>query len=93
MSWYVFCNRCSSSWYQSYVLLALSKVEKAKGREADAKKVEFMTPEEKEKQKRLGGVVAEFKAARYMLGDRVLLKDFTYNFRQRDRIGVVGPNG
>ena len=52
-----------------------------------------MTAEEKEKQKRLGGVVAEFRAARYMLGDRVLLNDFTYNFRQRDRIGVVGPNG
>mmetsp|Transcript_12793 Transcript_12793/g.17468 ORF Transcript_12793/g.17468 Transcript_12793/m.17468 type:complete len:394 (+) Transcript_12793:1224-2405(+) len=28
-----------------------------------------------------------------MLGDRILLRDFTYNFRQRDRIGVVGPNG
>ena len=68
-------------------------MDKAKGREADAKKVEFLTPEEKEKQKRLGGVVAEFKSARYMLGDRILLRDFTYNFRQRDRIGVVGPNG
>lgn len=71
---------------------------------------------EKEKQQRLGGVVAEFKAARYVLpvkasanaverddgnddgvGDRkterVLLHDFTYSFRQRDRIGIVGANG
>ena len=56
-------------------------------------KVVLQTSEEKEKQKRLGGVVAEFKAARYMMEDRVLLQDFTYIFRQRDRIGVVGPNG
>ena len=55
--------------------------------------VVLQTAEEKEKQKRLGGVVAEFKAARYMMGDRVLLQDFTYSFRQRDRIGIVGPNG
>jgi ATP-binding cassette subfamily F protein uup len=53
----------------------------------------LQTAEEKEKQKRLGGVVAEFKAARYMMGDRLLLQDFTYSFRQRDRIGIVGPNG
>ena len=40
-----------------------------------------------------GGVVAEFHAARYTMGDKILLKDFAYNFRQRDRIGIVGPNG
>jgi ATP-binding cassette subfamily F protein uup len=68
-------------------------VDKAKGREADAKKIEFVTPEEKERQKRLGGIVGEFRAAKFTLGDKVLLNDFTYNFRQRDRIGVVGPNG
>lgn len=27
------------------------------------------------------------------MNDKVLLKDFTYNFRQRDRIGIVGENG
>jgi ATPase subunit of ABC transporter with duplicated ATPase domains len=68
-------------------------VDKAKGRTPDAKSLELATPEEKERQKRLGGVVAEFRSAEYMMGDRVLLTDFTYNFRQRDRIGVVGPNG
>eukprot|EP01038_Epipyxis_sp_PR26KG_P007928 gene7928-10761_t len=67
-------------------------VERAKSREVTSK-IEFASPEEKEKQKRLGGVVAEFRAARYLMGDRTLLSDFTYNFRQRDRIGVVGPNG
>lgn len=65
----------------------------AKGRSADLKPLELMSDEEKAKQKRLGGVVAEFKQARYMLGERVLLEDFTYNFRARDRIGIVGPNG
>lgn len=68
-------------------------VEKAKGRGPDAKALSLVTDEEKERQKRLGGVVAEFKAAQYMMGDRVLLDDFTYNFRSRDRIGVVGANG
>ena len=68
-------------------------VEKAKGRGPDAKALSLVTEEEKERQKRLGGVVAEFKGAKYMMGEKVLLDDFTYNFRTRDRIGVVGSNG
>ena len=68
-------------------------VEKAKGRGPDAKALSLVTDEEKERQKRLGGVVAEFKGAQYQMGDRVLLDDFTYNFRSRDRIGIVGANG
>ena len=43
------------------------------------------------------GVVAEFSAATFNMKletkERYLLKDFTYSFRQRDRIGIVGPNG
>ena len=42
--------------YQFYEL-----VEKAKGRGPDQAKIQIATPEEKERQKRLGGVVAEFK--------------------------------
>jgi ATP-binding cassette subfamily F protein uup len=68
-------------------------LDKAKGRSSNTKALELATPEEKERQKRLGGVVAEFRGAGYSLGDRPLLKDFTYDFRQRDRIGVVGNNG
>ena len=68
-------------------------VEKAKGRGPDAKALSLVTDEEKERQKRLGGVIAEFKGAKYQMGDRVLLDDFTYNFRTRDRIGIVGANG
>ena len=71
-------------------------VDKAKKRES-SKKIELATPEEKEKQKRLGGIVAEFKNAEYNVKwdgvNRQLLKDFTYSFRQRDRIGIVGSNG
>ena len=28
-----------------------------------------------------------------MMGDRVLLEDFSYSFRQRDRIAIVGNKG
>jgi len=71
-------------------------VDRAKGRGSDAVSstgVVLATEAEKKRQKRLGGVVAEFAAAKYSMGDRVLLTDFTYNFRQRDRIGIVGSNG
>ena len=59
----------------------------------EQQKVDLANPDEIAKQKRLGGVVVEFKNAGYTLNDRVLLKDFSYNFRQRDRIGICGPNG
>lgn len=55
--------------------------------------MELATAEEKDKQTRLGGIVAEFRGAKYMMRNRTLLQDFTYDFRQRDRIGIVGPNG
>ncbi len=74
-------------------------VEKAKaGREA-VKVVELISSEEKEHQKRLGGVVAQFNRACFNLIDDQsgkplpFLRDFTYDFRQRDRVGIVGPNG
>jgi len=68
-------------------------VDKVKGGAVVQKSLELATPEEKERQLRLGGVVAEFRGAGYELGGRPFLKAFTYSFRQRDRIGVVGPNG
>ena len=61
--------------------------------EALALSQSLTSPEEKEKQKRLGGIVAEFRGAQFDVRNRTLLQDFTYNFRQRDRIGIVGPNG
>lgn len=68
-------------------------VDKVNSKPTETKQIEFMSAEDKDKQQRLGGVVAEFRGAKYAMHGRVLLEDFTYNFRQRDRIGVVGPNG
>ena len=99
-------------------------VERAKNKNPDVKAIELATPEEKAKQKRLGGIIAQFRGAKYILKpsthnptdnnnnnnneelyeedgisnmdsnqSKVLLNDFTYDFRQRDRIGIVGPNG
>lgn len=57
------------------------------------KALELVTQEEKDKQTRLGKTVIEFNKACYESGPRVLLDGFSYSFRQRDRIGVVGSNG
>lgn len=66
----------------------------AKGRTPDPSQLKLSSKEESDRQKRLGGVVAEFRSAKYVMDEgRVLLDDFTYSFRQRDRIGVVGNNG
>jgi ABC transport system ATP-binding/permease protein len=72
---------------QFYELVEQSK------RRVEAQAVEFASPEEKERQKRLGGIVAEFRGACYDMHGRTLLNGFTYDFRQRDRIGICGPNG
>ena len=55
-------------------------VDQSKGR-AVTRALELSTPEEKERQKRLGGVVAEIRSASFSLNNRQLLKDFTYDFR------------
>jgi len=67
--------------------------EAAKGRGADPAAISLATKEDTANQKRLGGVVAEFEGAAVSAGDRVLVSDFTFAFRQGDRIGLVGPNG
>ena len=67
--------------------------DRAKGRSPASKALELQSPEDKERQRRLGGVVAEFRGAGFSLEQRTLLRDFTYDFRQRDRICIVGNNG
>ncbi len=42
---------------------------------------------------RLGKKVIEMKAVSKSLGDKCLLKDFTYTFLRDDRIGIIGDNG
>ena len=72
-------------------------VEKAKGRGADPSKIKLDEADSEERVKRLGGVVAEFRGAKYIMntpsGDKTLLESFSYDFRQNDRIGIVGANG
>jgi ATP-binding cassette subfamily F protein uup len=41
---------------------------------------------------RLGKTILEIKGLNIAY-DKLLLKDFTYNFQKNDRIGIIGPNG
>lgn len=42
---------------------------------------------------RLGKTTVELENICKSYGDKILVKDFTYNFLKDDRIGFVGPNG
>jgi ATP-binding cassette subfamily F protein uup len=43
--------------------------------------------------RRIGKKVIELEGVTKGYGDRPLVKDFTYIFNPRDRIGIIGPNG
>lgn len=42
---------------------------------------------------RLGRTTVEVSGLCKAYGDKILLKDFTYIFLKKDRIGIIGPNG
>ncbi|MEM9504898.1 MAG: ABC-F family ATP-binding cassette domain-containing protein, partial [Cyanobacteria bacterium P01_E01_bin.43] len=42
---------------------------------------------------RIGKKVIELESVTKGYGDRTLIKDLTYTFEPRDRIGIIGPNG
>jgi len=42
---------------------------------------------------RLGGKIMEFKQVSKAYGDKVILKQFSYIFQRKERVGIVGPNG
>ncbi|MGE0131601.1 MAG: ribosomal protection-like ABC-F family protein [Blastocatellales bacterium] len=42
---------------------------------------------------RLGGKILRLQGISKSYGDRVIVKDFSYQFKRGDRIGVIGPNG
>ena len=42
---------------------------------------------------RLGTKIINCKSLGFSSGDKVLLKDFTYNFQRYERVGIVGRNG
>lgn len=45
------------------------------------------------KGRRIGGQVLEIKNLRKSYGDLSIVDNFTYTFKRRDRIGIIGPNG
>ena len=42
---------------------------------------------------RLGGKIMEFKQVSKSYGEKVILKQFSYIFQRKERVGIVGPNG
>ncbi|WP_111669301.1 ABC-F family ATP-binding cassette domain-containing protein [Algoriphagus litoralis] len=42
---------------------------------------------------RLGNKILEIDKISKAYGDKTLVKDFSYIFRKKDRVGIVGPNG
>ncbi|HAA15566.1 MAG TPA: ABC transporter [Cytophagales bacterium] len=42
---------------------------------------------------RLGRKILEIEKLQKRYGEKVIVKDFTYIFKKKDRIGIVGPNG
>ena len=43
--------------------------------------------------RRLGKTVIEVENLHRQIGDRTLIKDFSYSFSPEDRVGFIGPNG
>lgn len=43
--------------------------------------------------RRIGKKVIELENLTYEVGDRVLIRDFTYQFLPNDRVGIIGGNG
>lgn len=43
--------------------------------------------------KRLGGKVIKINKLNKAFGDQIIIKDFTYNLQQGERIGILGDNG
>ncbi len=45
------------------------------------------------KSERLGSKIVEYHKVEKRYGEKLILKDFTYNFKRMEKIGIVGPNG
>ncbi|MDE6323220.1 MAG: ATP-binding cassette domain-containing protein, partial [Paramuribaculum sp.] len=41
----------------------------------------------------IGSKIFEAEGINKKFGDKTILKDFTYNFARRERLGIIGPNG
>ncbi len=58
-----------------------------------SEKVEELRPEITVDSPRLGSKILEFHHVNKSFGDLKILKDFSYKFKPRERIGIVGRNG
>lgn len=45
------------------------------------------------KGRRIGGKVLEVKKLKKSYGENLIIKDFSYTFSKKEKIGVIGPNG
>jgi ATP-binding cassette subfamily F protein uup len=43
--------------------------------------------------KRLGNKILELRDINKSYGDKVLLKDFSYQFQRGEKVGIIGKNG
>ena len=60
----------------------------------DEKKIELDADVEiKAVSSRLGKKTIELNGISKSYGEKILIKDFTYNFLRDDRVGILGPNG
>lgn len=53
-----------------------------------SKKIELSVEE-----RRLGGKIIKINKLNKAFGDQIIIKDFTYNLQQGERIGILGDNG
>ena len=84
----------------------IRRMPKARGTKAKARVQKFHDIKERASQKlqndrikidikgaRLGSKIVEVEGLCKSFGDFVIVKDFFYKFRKKERVGIVGPNG
>ena len=84
----------------------MRRMPKARATKAKSREDAFYDTKEKAHQKmdnskveleidmsRIGGKIIEMHHAKKSFGDNIILKDFSYTFKKRERVGIVGKNG
>ena len=74
---------------------------KSKAREDNFKDIKKFVKSEKRKtslemevdMERLGNKIIELHHLRKAFGDKIMLDDFSYTFKKKDRVGIIGGNG
>jgi ATP-binding cassette subfamily F protein uup len=71
-----------------YRIDAFAETEEMAHRKPDDSKLELAI-----QMSRLGNKIIEINGLRKAWGDKKIINDFTYTFKKKDRIGIVGKNG